>query len=98
MQFLIIAKDGTDSEAPARRQAARPAHLDNIVKFKALGKLLYAGAFLNDAGVMIGSAVIAEFSSEEALRTEWLESEPYVTENVWKEIDIKPFSVASMFK
>ncbi len=27
MQFVVIARDGTDPEAPARRQAARDAHL-----------------------------------------------------------------------
>ena len=28
MQFLITAYDGTDSEAQARRSAARPARID----------------------------------------------------------------------
>ena len=34
MQWLIIARDGKDAEAPARRLAARPAHLENAALFR----------------------------------------------------------------
>jgi hypothetical protein len=34
MQWLIIARDGTDAEAPQRRQAARPAHLENAARLQ----------------------------------------------------------------
>ena len=30
MQFVVIARDGTDPDAVARRQAVRPHHLDGI--------------------------------------------------------------------
>ena len=29
-QFLVLLHDGTDAEAPARRQATRPAHLTGL--------------------------------------------------------------------
>ncbi len=30
MQFLVVAKDGTDEDALERRQKTRPIHLDSI--------------------------------------------------------------------
>ena len=32
MQWLIIARDGTDAQAPERRMAARSAHLENAAR------------------------------------------------------------------
>ncbi len=67
MQWLIIARDGTDPEAPARRQAARPAHLENAAKLQASGHLLVGGALTDEAGNMIGSAAVAQFASRAEL-------------------------------
>ena len=50
MQWLIIARDGKDAEAPARRQAARPAHLENAARLQAKGHLLVGGALTDEAG------------------------------------------------
>lgn len=98
LQFLIIGYDGKDDQSPERRFAARPQHLENVKIMKEAGKLLYAGAMLDDSGQMIGSVVIGEFENEQALRNEWLESEPYVLNKVWETIEIKPFATASIFK
>ena len=97
MHFLITAYDGTDSEAPARRASARPGHLEYVKDFKKEGKILYGGAILDDNGNMIGSMVVADFPSREALESEWLNDEPYVTQNVWQKIEIQPFRVAETF-
>ena len=98
MEFIILAKDGTDAEAPARRLAARPMHLEALEKFKNLGHIVYAGALLSDGGTMIGSGVIVEFESEEAMRKDWLENEPYYVNNVWQDITILPYASAAMFR
>jgi uncharacterized protein YciI len=42
---------------------------------------------------MIGSVVLAEFPNRADLDA-WLAREPYVTEGVWKNIEIKPFRLA----
>ena len=96
MQFLLIAYDGKDSEAEARRFAARPAHLQNIEKLHKEGTHLLGGAIL-DEGKMIGSMVVVDYPSQEILESEWLASEPYVTGNVWQKIEIQPFAVAPFF-
>ncbi len=93
MQYMVTAYDGTDPEAPARRQAVRPAHLDGIRELKAAGNFIAGGAILNDAGEMIGSTVYVEFDSRSAL-DEWLNRDPYVTGGVWKDISVVPIRLA----
>lgn len=92
-QFLMLAYDGTDEGAGQRRRAARPAHFEGIKPMVAKGELRAAGAILDDAGKMIGSAVMAEFPSRAELDA-WLAREPYVKDGVWQKIEIRPFRMA----
>lgn len=87
MQFIVIAFDGTDSEASARRLAARPAHLKMVEEATARGEQILGVAIQDDEGKMIGSLMVMDFPSR-ALLNAWLEREPYVTGNVWKKIDV----------
>lgn len=93
MQFLVIARDGDDADAPARRARVRPAHLDFIQPFVDRGQVLIGGAMLDGSGTMIGSTLLTEFDTREAL-DEWLRSDPYVTEQVWRSIEVHPFRSA----
>lgn len=93
MQFLIIAKDGTDADAPARRQAARPDHLKLATAMAEEGSLKSGGAILDDNGAMVGSAAIVEFPDRAALDA-WLARDPYVTGGVWQTIEVHPFRLA----
>jgi len=97
MHFLIIAHDGKDSEAQARRMAARPAHFEVVERFKREGKHLYGGAILDDDGQMVGSMMVVDFPSRQALEDQWLSIEPYATMGVWQQIEIRPFRVADKF-
>jgi uncharacterized protein len=47
MLYLVIAKDGTDSDAPARRQAVRAEHLEKVKPAVDSGFLLLGGALLS---------------------------------------------------
>jgi uncharacterized protein YciI len=93
MQWLIIARDGSDAAAPERRQAARPAHLENAARLQASGHLLVGGALTDDDGRMIGSAAVAQFATRAELDA-WLRSDPYVTGGVWQDIEVIPYRVA----
>ena len=93
MQWLIVARDGTDEGAQERRVAARPAHLENAARLQARGHLLVGGALLDDEGRMIGSACVAQFETREELDA-WLRTDPYVTGDVWQDIQIMPYRVA----
>lgn len=89
-QFVLIAYDGTDAGALERRLAVREAHLAGVGQMKDAGTFIQGGAILNDAGMMIGSVMIAAFPSRTAF-DEWLITDPYVTGGVWQQIDVQPF-------
>ena len=59
-QFLVVLHDGTDTEAPARRQATRPAHLAGLTANVAAGKLVFGGPLLDDAQKPIGSFLLVD--------------------------------------
>jgi uncharacterized protein YciI len=93
VQFLIVARDGRDPDALARRMAARPAHFEGIKDLVGNGNLLSGGALLDDAGKMAGSYTVCEFPDRAALDA-WLAREPYVQQGVWKDIEVMPIRIA----
>jgi uncharacterized protein YciI len=88
MQYIIKAYDGENMLE--RRLAVRPRHLENMAK--APGKVICAGGLLDDAGKMKGSVLIMEFESKELLR-QYLDSEPYIKEQVWGNVEVEPMNV-----
>jgi uncharacterized protein len=96
MQYLVIGRDGTDSEALNRRLAARPAHLELGQRLQAEGKHLMGVALLDDAGEMIGSALIVDYATRADLDA-WLSQEPYVVGKVWQQIEVTPCKVGPAF-
>jgi uncharacterized protein len=95
MQFLLLAYDGTDAEALQRRLSVRDEHLRRIGGLKREGEFLLGGAILDDQGKMIGSMIVYDFPDRQAL-DEMLKNEPYMTDEVWKKIEIKPFRLAKI--
>jgi uncharacterized protein YciI len=93
MTFLVIAKDGTDPDAPARRQRVRAQHLRELEPLVQSRQIRLGGAILDDAGTMIGSALLAEFENREAL-DEYLRSDIYTREGVWQRFEVYPFKRA----
>lgn len=96
MQFLVTGYDGTDEGALNRRMAVRGEHMKLAEEMQKEGKFLCAAALLDDKEKMIGSVLMVDFPSREAL-DEWLKIEPYITGDVWQKVDIKPIKVPPMF-
>jgi uncharacterized protein YciI len=94
-QYLVTAYDYTDTEALQRRMNVRPHHLDGARDLRANGNYVLGGAILNEEGKMIGSVMIVQFETEEALEA-WKQSEPYITQKIWESVDVKPFRVAEV--
>ena len=92
MFFLLIGMDGTDAEAPARRQAVRAAHLALAQQLRYEGKIIMAAARLHEDGSMAGSVILYSADSSAQL-DEWLEAEPYITGDVWRDITIEEVKV-----
>ncbi len=93
MQFMIVAYDGTDEGALNRRLAVRDSHIAGAIELKNKGNLIAGGAILDDAGRMIGSTTSVAFESRAELDA-WLERDPYVTGDVWRDITITPIRLA----
>ena len=84
MQFMIKAHDGDNMLE--KRMEVRPHHLENMSKVN--GKVICAGGLLSDEG----NVLIMDFDSR-ALLDEYLNSEPYIKEGVWKKVEVEPMNV-----
>ena len=73
--------------------AAREAHIHDFKAGLESGQNILGGAILNDDEQMCGSVMVSEFESREAL-DEWLKNDPYITGDVWKDIEVLPFKLA----
>ena len=93
MQFLVVARDGTDEEAVERRRRVRPGHLASIQPLVDDGHVLVGGAILGETGDMVGSMLLVEFVDRAQL-DRWISADPYVTEGVWRQIEVSPFRTA----
>ncbi len=83
---VIVAMDGTDAEAPARRLAVRQAHMARVAPLAADGTLALGGAILDAAGArMSGSIAVTAHTTDAAARA-WTAADPYVTGGVWRDI------------
>jgi uncharacterized protein YciI len=96
MQFIVIARDHPDSEALKRRLKARTSHIALGDELKEKGQAIFGVALLNDQGEMNGSMYVVDFPQIEDLEA-WLKKEPYVTEEVWDELEIIPCKVGPSF-
>ncbi|KAI8825520.1 hypothetical protein BJ741DRAFT_631749 [Chytriomyces cf. hyalinus JEL632] len=96
-QFVLIAKDYSDAEALARRNAARTFHLDRAAAAKKSGRVLMGGATLDSNGNMNGSVLVLDFESIEDAR-KWVADDVYVTGKVWETVDLTPFRMAPLPK
>jgi uncharacterized protein YciI len=94
MWYAIIGIDETDSLA--RRQTARPAHLERLNRLLDEGRLLLAGPFpaidADDPGPagFSGSLIVAEFT-DLADAQAWADADPYVAARVYREVSVRPF-------
>ena len=89
MQFMIVAYDGQDEGALNRRLAVRDSHIAGAIALKNAGNLIAGGAILDDAERVIGSTIYVDFASRADL-DDWLQQDPYVIGDVWRDITISP--------
>lgn len=93
--FAVIARDGTDPGAPARRLSVRPRHFERLRGEIAAGRARIGGALLDaPEGAMAGSLMALALPDEEAVRA-WLAEEPYVAEGVWTDIRVERWRIGA---
>jgi uncharacterized protein len=94
-QYVIYAKDYTDTQALDRRLSVRPTHLAGVQQLKAQGQYILGGAILDEQGQMIGSTMVLQFESSADFEA-WYAQEPYIQGKVWEHIEVNPFRVAQI--
>jgi uncharacterized protein YciI len=95
MQFLVIARD-YKPKGLQRRLAVRSQHLALGDKLRTSGNFLHGVAMLDAQGIMRGSTMVMDSGSKPELDA-WLKTEPYVTNQVWENIEISPCAVGPTF-
>lgn len=93
MLYVVVAHDGDDDGAQARRAAARPAHIENGTRRSEAGGLPLGGAIIGPDGNMVGSVLVIEAADEDEARA-IVEGDPYTAAGVWVEYRIYPFKRA----
>ena len=93
MLYVVIGKDGNDEDAPARRAAARAAHLEAAQVMHEDGRLVTGGALLDADQNMIGSMLLLDVESEEEARR-LIENDVYTRTGVWREYQVWPYRKA----
>lgn len=83
---IVIARDGTDAGAEARRLTARPAHFERVRSIAEDGTLLFGGAILDEAGRMRGSVAATRHTDHAAAQRFWAD-DPYVQQGVWCDME-----------
>lgn len=97
MQFMVVAYDGNDEEAPARREAAKKEHVALGHAMIRSRNILFSTGILDDEGRTIGSMRVMQFEDRDQL-DRWLADEPYVTQKVWQNIDVKRCRMGPAFE
>ncbi len=94
-QFLILAQDYKDDDALNRRFTVRPAHLQRMKAEKEKGVFIIGGAKLNEKGHMYGSMLIVDLPDIKSA-SKWVAIDPYMTGDVWENVEIIPFRIADV--
>ncbi|MBX6358169.1 MAG: hypothetical protein IRZ05_20265 [Micromonosporaceae bacterium] len=95
MFFLVVAYDHPGPEGRQRRAAARERHLAQA-KMNLSVRPVFGASILDDDGEMIGSMLVMDAASRAELDA-WLRVEPYVVEDVWRDVSVHPCQVPPAF-
>src|SRR5690349_4878719 len=90
--FLLLLHDGTDADAPTRRQNARSAHLEQLASKVTNGKVVFGGRMFDEAQQPIGSFMIANCADRTELDA-MIANDPYTTGKVWQKVEVTPVQI-----
>jgi uncharacterized protein YciI len=95
-QFILIAHDATDAQAPQRRQDSRSEHLRTIAELRDNGNVICGVAITDENDAMKGSVIITNFETRAQFDT-WLANDPYTVNKVWGETTVYNGKLAPTF-
>lgn len=95
MGYAVLAYDGEDEGALARRMAVRDRHLEVITAWAADGRLALGVPLFTNEGRIAGSLMLLEVPDQAGLDA-YLAAEPFAREKVWQRITVHPFRIAPL--
>ncbi len=95
MAWLVMAFDGDDAGALARRLAARDAHVAFITTEAAEGRLALGLPLHDEAGKSLGSLMVLDVPDQAGLDA-YLANEPFANSGVWQRVETHPFRIAAL--
>ena len=93
---MVLAWDGADDEAVARRDTWRPVHTESITALFEQGRVVLGAGILDDNGVVRGSLVVTDYPSREDVEG-YIASEPFQTGGVWDRVEVYPLRLPDMY-
>jgi uncharacterized protein len=96
MYFMVLAWDGTDEGAIARRDSTRAAHTETIGRLFDEGAVLFGAGILDEGGVVRGSLVITDHPNRAAV-DDYVRNEPFTTSGVWDRVEVHPLRVPDKY-
>lgn len=94
MGYAVLAWDGEDEGAPARRMAVRERHLEVLQAWAADGRLAL-GVPLFRGDRILGSLMLLEVPDQAGLEA-YLAAEPFNQGEVWRKVTTLPFRIAPL--
>jgi uncharacterized protein YciI len=95
MAWLVLAFDGDDEGAPARRLSARDAHVAFITAEAKAGRLALGLPLHDESAQSLGSMMIINAPDAAGLEA-YLAGEPFAQEGVWQRVETHPFRIAPL--
>lgn len=95
MGYAVLAYDGEDEGALARRMAVRDRHLEVITTWAADGRLALGVPLFTAEGRVAGSLMLLEVPDQAGLDA-YLAAEPFAREKVWQRVTAHPFRIAPL--
>ncbi|MFK7866061.1 MAG: YciI family protein [Alphaproteobacteria bacterium] len=89
MQYSLIIHDNPAQGTVEKRVSVRNQHLEKVNSLRQSGNILHGGAILNDAGDMVGSALIVDFPDQAAVEA-FIKADIYYEMGVWQDYHIYP--------
>jgi uncharacterized protein YciI len=95
MAYLVLGFDGTDAEAPARRVAARDAHVAAITAEARAGRLVLGLPLHDEQAHSLGSLMVIDAADRMGLEA-YLAAEPFARQGVWQRVETHRLRIAPL--
>jgi uncharacterized protein YciI len=93
---IVLAWDGQDEGAAARRAQARPEHMAVLARWASAGRFTLGVPLFRDDGATVAGSLMVFAREDEVGMKEYLAEEPFARAGVWQRYEVVPFRLAAL--